>query len=67
MVDLYRFLHQHFPHIVDCRPIDVSSYLEQAGFEVVTSQGISIWGLPVLAAVARVRERQDDGLVDFEP
>ena len=55
MVDLFRFLHRHFPHIFDCRPIDVRSHLERAGFEVVASEGISIWGLPVLAAVARLR------------
>lgn len=53
MADLYRFLHRHFPHIVDCQPIDVRWYLEQAGFEVVASEGVSIWGLPVLAAVGR--------------
>ena len=55
MVDLYRFLHRHFPHIVDCRPIDVRSRLEQAGFEVVAGEGVSIWGLPVLAVVGRRR------------
>lgn len=53
MVDLYRFLHRHFPHIVDCQPIDVVTHLERAGFEVVAREGLSIWGLPVLAAVGR--------------
>jgi demethylmenaquinone methyltransferase/2-methoxy-6-polyprenyl-1,4-benzoquinol methylase len=53
MVDLYRFLHRHFPHIVDCQPIDTPSYLEQTGFEVVASDSVSIWGLPVLAVVGR--------------
>jgi len=53
IVDLYRFLHRHFPHIVDCQPIDAPAHLEQAGFEVVARQGLSIWGLPVLAALAR--------------
>jgi len=55
MVDLYRFLHRHFPHIVDCRPIDAGSYLERAGFEVVASESLSIWGLPVIALVGRPR------------
>lgn len=61
MVDLYRFLHRHFPHIVDCRPIDVVTYLEDAGFAVAGRQELSIWGLPVLAAVARrpASERDD--------
>lgn len=53
MVDLYRFLHRHFPHIVDCRPIDVRAYLERAGFEIVAHEGVTIWGLPVLAVVGR--------------
>lgn len=55
MAELYRFLHRHFPHIVDCRPIDASSYLERAGFEVITSESVSIWGLPVLAVVGHLR------------
>ena len=55
MVDLYRFLHRHFPHIVDCQPIDACSYLERAGFEVVASESLSIWGLPVIALVGRLR------------
>lgn len=53
MVDLYRFLHRHFPHIVDCQPIDACRSLEQAGFEAVAHELLSLWGLPVLAAVAR--------------
>lgn len=53
MVDLYRFLHRHFPHIVDCQPIDAASHFERAGFEVVASDSVSIWGLPVLAIVGR--------------
>ena len=55
IVDIYRFLHRHFPHIVDCQPIDVRSHLERAGFEIVASESVSIWGLPVLAAVGRQR------------
>jgi demethylmenaquinone methyltransferase/2-methoxy-6-polyprenyl-1,4-benzoquinol methylase len=53
MVDLYKFLHRHFPHVLDCRPIAVPRFLERAGFEVVASDGLSIWGLPVLAVAAR--------------
>ncbi len=54
MLDLYRFLHRHFPHIVDCQPIDARRHLERAGFEVVASEGVSIWGLPVIALVGRL-------------
>ena len=55
IVDLYRFLHRHFPHIVDCQPIDVCSYLEHAELIVSETKSISIWGLPVLAVAARTR------------
>jgi demethylmenaquinone methyltransferase/2-methoxy-6-polyprenyl-1,4-benzoquinol methylase len=53
MLDLYQFLHRHFPHIVDCRPIDAPSYLGKCGFEVVAQESLSIWGLPVLALACR--------------
>lgn len=55
MVNLYRFLHRHFPHIIDCQPIDTRAHLGRAGFEVIADEEISIWGLPVLAVVGRLR------------
>lgn len=58
MTDLYRFLHCHFPHIIDCQPIAVRALLERAGFELITSEGLSIWGLPVAVVAAR---RPDSG------
>ncbi|MDX1503674.1 MAG: methyltransferase domain-containing protein [Thermoanaerobaculia bacterium] len=51
MVDFYRFLHRHFPHIVDCQPIDAAAWLERAGFEIRARDTLSLWGLSVLAAV----------------
>ena len=56
-VDLYRFLHRHFPHIVDCQPIDARSHLERTGFQVIAHAGVSIWGLPVAATVGRLPNR----------
>ena len=52
VVELYRWLHRHFPHFVDCQPIDVRGHLAAAGFAVQATRELSIWGLPVLAAVA---------------
>lgn len=52
IVDLYRWLHRHFPHIADCRPIDLDAYLENAGFEVMSREEMSIWKLPVAAVAA---------------
>jgi len=47
-----RFMHRHFPHIVDCQPIDVAGLLHAAGFTQIELHGLSIWSLPVAAAVA---------------
>jgi demethylmenaquinone methyltransferase/2-methoxy-6-polyprenyl-1,4-benzoquinol methylase len=51
---VYRWLHQHFPHAVDCVPIDVVGVVEAAGFTVETTRAVRIWTLPVKAVVARV-------------
>jgi ubiquinone/menaquinone biosynthesis C-methylase UbiE len=47
----YRWLHRHFPHIVDCQPIDVERFLEEAGFELRARERMSIWTLPVAIVV----------------
>lgn len=52
MTRLYEWLHRHFPHVADCRPIDVTSVLHDGGYRVETQREISLWGLPVIAAVA---------------
>jgi demethylmenaquinone methyltransferase/2-methoxy-6-polyprenyl-1,4-benzoquinol methylase len=51
---VYDWLHQHFPHAVDCAPIDVVGVVEAAGFTVETIRAARIWTLPVKAVVARV-------------
>jgi len=45
-------MHQHFPHIVDCRPIEVSRWLTDAGFAISRVEHLDIWGLPVAACLA---------------
>jgi ubiquinone/menaquinone biosynthesis C-methylase UbiE len=50
---MYVWMHQHFPHIIDCRPIDVEQHLKDSGFTVLRTTRIGIWGLPVVAALAR--------------
>jgi demethylmenaquinone methyltransferase/2-methoxy-6-polyprenyl-1,4-benzoquinol methylase len=49
----YRWLHRHFPHIVDCQPIQIERFLEEAGFELSAQERMSIWTLPVAIVVAR--------------
>ena len=48
----YKWTHRHFPHIVDCRPIDVTGVLERAGFRIDDQTAMEIWTLPVRAVVA---------------
>lgn len=50
---VYVWLHRHFPHFVDCQPIDVTGALSRGGLTLLRSRELAIWGLPVLAAVAR--------------
>ncbi len=52
VTELYKWLHEHFPHLVDCRPIDVVAHLRAAGFRIREKIGMSVWGLPVTSVVA---------------
>jgi demethylmenaquinone methyltransferase/2-methoxy-6-polyprenyl-1,4-benzoquinol methylase len=62
----YRWLHHHFPHIIDCRPIDVVGVLGEVGFAVTRTTPVDIWGLPVTVCRAfsnpagRTRRAHDD-------
>ncbi len=48
----YVWMHRHFPHIVDCRPIDVRPLLKTAHFTMASEEEIEIWTMPVRIAVA---------------
>ncbi len=48
----YKWMHRHFPHIVDCQPIDVGDDLKRAGFTVHDDVELKIWTMPVAAVVA---------------
>jgi demethylmenaquinone methyltransferase/2-methoxy-6-polyprenyl-1,4-benzoquinol methylase len=52
MIDFYQWLHRHFPHFVDCRPIRLEERLAEAGFVESSQHRLSIWRLSVLAVVA---------------
>ena len=47
MIKLYEWSHDHFPALIDCRPIYLQPALEQAGFRTLAVKCTSIWGLPV--------------------
>lgn len=57
MERVYEWIHRHFPHFVDCRPIRARDDLETAGFVVERDEQTSIWGLPVGLVAARAGER----------
>ncbi len=52
MSEIYSWLHEHFPHLVDCRPIDAVGTLRAAGFRIRETTGMSILRLPVISVVA---------------
>jgi ubiquinone/menaquinone biosynthesis C-methylase UbiE len=47
MRDLYEWGHEHFPNLLDCRPIYVKKALRAAGFQILDSVQTSLMGLPV--------------------
>jgi len=49
---LYKWGHEHWPKVLDCRPIQASEYLKLCGLAMRKSQHKSIWGLPVDIMVA---------------
>jgi demethylmenaquinone methyltransferase/2-methoxy-6-polyprenyl-1,4-benzoquinol methylase len=50
--DVYIWMHRHFPHIVDCRPIDAPTLLTEVGFQIARRVDLEIWSMPVCALVA---------------
>jgi ubiquinone/menaquinone biosynthesis C-methylase UbiE len=52
----YKWMHHHFPHIVDCQPIDAPAAFEQAGLEIMAREDLKMWTMPVVAVVGRKGE-----------
>jgi demethylmenaquinone methyltransferase/2-methoxy-6-polyprenyl-1,4-benzoquinol methylase len=48
----YQWLHRHFPHIIDCRLINVVGLLKEGGFTISRAAALEIWGLPVKVCAA---------------
>lgn len=49
----YIWMHQHFPHIVDCQPIAVAESVKNAGFTIDKELDMTIWTMPVVAVVGK--------------
>lgn len=47
----YKWMHHHFPHIVDCQPIDAAKFFEDGGLEITAREDIVMWTMPVIALV----------------
>lgn len=48
---VYIWMHRHFPHLVDCRPIDNEALLKASGFEIENVIDLEIWSMPVRTVV----------------
>lgn len=44
---LYEWGHEHWPTLLDCKPINLKGKLEAGGFHVQSSDVMKMWGLPV--------------------
>lgn len=49
---LYLAAHQRFPHLVDCRPIDASAELVNAGYTILQRDLNKVWSIPVEIVMA---------------
>ncbi len=66
IVDLYRFLHRHFPHIVDCQPIDsrVSLWLLSASSTVTSGRArCTPSAFEYLTFILRADNRGEGGVI----
>ena len=52
ITEVYEWLHRHFPHFIDCRPIAAEALIQDAGFRIEKTLDMSIWGLPVVSVTA---------------
>lgn len=50
---VYVWMHRHFPHLVDCRPIDTQDVVSAAGFQIASVKELEIWTMPVRVVVGQ--------------
>jgi demethylmenaquinone methyltransferase/2-methoxy-6-polyprenyl-1,4-benzoquinol methylase len=53
VAEAYKWLRRRFPHLVDCRPIDVLRHLDECGYRPTDVDHVTLWRLPVTAVLAQ--------------
>ena len=48
----YKWMHRHFPHIVDCQPIDAERLIAESGLSITCQERLSLFTMPVAVVVA---------------
>jgi len=48
----YKWMHRHFPHIVDCQPIAAEHLIEDSGLTIQHQERLSLFTMPVAVVVA---------------
>lgn len=49
----YKWMHMHFPHIVDCQPIDAERLISESGLTIIQQERHALFTMPVAVVVAR--------------
>ncbi|MDO9547331.1 MAG: methyltransferase domain-containing protein [Pelolinea sp.] len=49
---LYKWGHDNYPRLIDCRPVDSCMILKTFGFEIISTQTFNLWGIPVASVSA---------------
>jgi ubiquinone/menaquinone biosynthesis C-methylase UbiE len=52
MTKSYQWFHRHFPHIADCKPIEVTKFIKDSGLKIVSDEREGMWGMDVAVTVA---------------
>ena len=54
IMKFYKWFHERLPNIFDCRPIYVEKSFEDAGFRILETEDMKMWGLLVEIVLAKV-------------